>query len=281
MRKIGKDIDSKKLWEDLAKNYVNVLSSSYHRHRIEVIMNLIPKVLSTEGKRILDFGCGDAVLFPFFLKQGVDVLGVDISDNIIEMGKKRLREMNFPTDSLVVADVNHLKNLQSNSLDGILCFNTLAYLTLEEEKIFYKEAYRIIKPNGYLAVSHSNELFDLYTFNRYTVEFFKNNFVENDKINKLLTHSEEPSTYVAYNVRENPLAYKFKLLDYGFKEVKQLFSNMHYLPPLLDGLTNSDLKFSHIIQKEYPTTLNIPKKDKWKLMFNCSTYMSLSKKTLT
>ena len=282
MQKIGKDIHSKPLWENLSQNYVDVLDNPYHKHRLEVIIDLIPEELFLKGSRIIDFGCGDGVLFPVFLEKGVDIFGIDISENMIELGKKRLSQMNLPTNNLIVAGVNYFKNFESNSLDGILSFNTLAYLTDEEEKVFYTEAQRTIKPNGFLAVSHSNELFDLYTFNRYTVEFFKKNLIEGaaeiEKIKELLTHSEEPTTYATYNVRENPLAYKTKLQEYGFAEIKQHFSNMHSVPPLLSNLNNADTTFKHIYEKEYPSTLNVAVKDRWKLMLKCSTYMSLSQK---
>jgi chemotaxis methyl-accepting protein methylase len=72
-----------------------------------------------------------------------------------------------------VGDVNYLKEIPSASLDGLLSFNVLAYLTDEEELTFYQEASRIVKPGGYLVVTHSNRLFDMFSLNQYTISFFK------------------------------------------------------------------------------------------------------------
>ena len=161
---------------------------------------------------------------------------------MVELGKQRLLELNYDPGILMLGDIESLGSIESNSLDAVLCFNTLAYFTDEEEKKFYQEANRIIKRNGYLAVSHSNELFDLYTLNRYTVEFFKRNLIKDPgtikSIEELLQHPDEPAAYTTYNIRENPLAYKHKLLEFGFTEINQLFSNLYELPPWHLNLQN-------------------------------------------
>ena len=68
----------------------------------------------------------------------------------------------------------------------------------------------------------------------------------------------------SYNVRENPLTYKFKLAKYGFLEKRQEFINLHPVPPSIIG------------DKIYYDTLNWNEDERWKLMFICSTFGSLS-----
>ena len=51
MEKVGKEISSKPLWEELSKGYVNALESPYHKHRLGVIFKLLPESLFNEGKR--------------------------------------------------------------------------------------------------------------------------------------------------------------------------------------------------------------------------------------
>lgn len=268
MKKLGKELQSSKYWSHLTKDYVSKLSSEYHKHRIAVTMALLPKALFNKSKKILDFGCGDAVHFPYFLKHGVNIFGYDICPEIVEFGKDRMKAIGQREDIVSIGGVELLKNIPKNSLDAVLSFNVLAYLTSKEEKEFYKQTARILKPGGYLAVSHSNELFDMFSLNKYTVDFFNTHLVRGgahkSKIKTLLTKRNEPRKITAYNVRENPLSYKFKLKQYGLKEIRQEFSNLHIAPPtLLSG-------------KKYPDTLHYKDFEKWKLMFTCSTYMSLS-----
>ena len=69
-------------WE--AKDYT--LHASYVSALTEeVIHDLAPQ----PGEKILDLGCGDGVLSALILKQGVTVLGIDSSANLVEAAQKR------------------------------------------------------------------------------------------------------------------------------------------------------------------------------------------------
>lgn len=268
MKKLGKDQDSLMYWEQLASNYADELLNEYHKHRLEVIWNLIPEELLSQGKNIFDFGCGDAIMLSPFLEVGAQVKGIDISPEMIAIAKKRLTNGGYDADLAQVGDVTDLKELETFSLDALFCFNVLAYLTDIEERVFYEEAGRIIKPGGYLVVTHSNQLFDMFSLNSYTLNFFKENLVKEEyqsHINDLFKKIDASETAKAsYNVRENPLCYKHKLQKYGFSEIRQEYINLHDAPP---GFLNV---------KGYPSTLIYSEEQKWKLMFTCSTFGSLS-----
>ena len=76
---------------------------------------------------------------------------------------------------------------------------------------------------------------------------------------------DTPDEPVSYNVRENPLTYRFKLAEYGFEEVQQEFINRHNVPPPLMPAA-----------RDYPDTLEVPESERWKLMFVCSSFGSRS-----
>lgn len=265
MEKLGQNLDSKQYWANEANRYSDALESDYHKHRLDVIRSLIPAELFRPNKQIFDFGCGDAVLFPWFIETKGKIAGIDISPEIIELGQQRLTNCGLDSSLIKVDDVNYLKNIPPASLDGLISFNVLAYLTDEEELTFYQEASRIVKPGGYLIVTHSNSLFDMFSLNKYTIDFIKDNFISDgfcdDQLSNLLTHAN--TEYKAtYNVRENPLSYHHKLKKFNFKELKQEFINLHILPPPL------------LQDKSYPSTLNFAEEERWKLMFVCSTFGS-------
>ena len=159
MEKLGQNLDSKEYLTDEANQYSDALENDYHKHRLEVIRSLIPAELFKPKQQIFDFGCGDAVLFPWFLETGGKIEGIDISPEMIEFGQQRLTNWGLDSSLIQVADVNYLKNIPSASLDGLLSFNVLAYLTDEEELTSYQEASRIVKSGGYLIVTHSLKQF--------------------------------------------------------------------------------------------------------------------------
>jgi SAM-dependent methyltransferase len=103
--------------------------------------------------------------------------------------------------------------IEESSLDLGIALNVLAYMTRDEETQFYKESHRILKPGGHLLVTHSNELFDLFTLNNLTVEFFSRNFKVD--INEFLD-LKNVDPVATYGIRENPLSYSGKLAGFGF-----------------------------------------------------------------
>ncbi|MBE0533508.1 MAG: class I SAM-dependent methyltransferase [Rhodospirillales bacterium] len=272
MSVLGNDRDSKEYWKEQAGVYGRALTNDYHSHRLRTIQAIIPNELYGVAKKILDFGCGDAVIFEKFLDFKAEIFGIDASEEMIDLGRKRLRSQGYDENLIRLGTVNDLELLESGSLDAIFSFNVIAYLTFQEEEIFYREVKRIIKPGGWLAVTHSNELFDMFSLNRYTVDFFEKYFVGLGgggplKIAKLLTSADRPTQRVMYNIRENPLSYRFKLQKWGFEECRQEFINLHPMPPsLIEG------------ERSYLDTLKVRDEDRWKLIFTCSTFGSLSRR---
>ncbi|MGO5065108.1 methyltransferase domain-containing protein [Clostridium sp. LCP25S3_F8] len=274
MKKYGKDINSLELWNNCkdTNGYVDSLEDNYHKHRLHVIKNLIPENLYEKGKVVFDFGCGNAVMFKEFLDRGAQITGVDISKEMIKDAHIFLESLGYDKIFANVGDVSKLKSIPTESLDAILSFNVIAYLTDEEERIFYKEAARVIRPGGSLIVTHSNELFDMFTFNKFTLDFFYKNFkINNEDLKKLQDILEKtkdmPTDKITYNIRENPLNYYLKLRNYGFIETRQEFINFHSAPPLILGS-----------ERKYINTLDFEEKDRWKLFFQCSTFASVSVK---
>lgn len=272
MKKIGDDVQSLSYWENLSDEYAEKIEDAYHQHRLDVIKSMIPKDLYAPNKRIFDFGCGDGVMLPEFVSAGAVPFGYDISAAMIEKAENRLERVGA-SGIVSVGGAHDMKDIEEESVDAILSFNVLAYLNDDEELEFYRQARRVLKKDGYLIVTHSNELFDMFSLNYYTVNFFKRYLVPNKsiRIEDLLTHSIPPESSTTYNVRENPLSYKYKLEDFGFIELKQYFINLHDIPP---PLSNNSVR-----EKDFPDTLHVSDRDRWKLMFLCSTYGSLSVKS--
>ena len=75
----GRDCDSSSHWNETSATYVEALDSRYHRQRVAIIEDMIPRELMTAGARVLDFGCGDGVLLPPFLAAGASIGGIDVS----------------------------------------------------------------------------------------------------------------------------------------------------------------------------------------------------------
>lgn len=179
-----------------------------------------------------------------------------------------------PIAELIRGGVEGMDALPDASFGYLFALNVLAYLNQEEEVAFYRHARRLLGKGGVLIVTHSNELFDMFTLNRYTVNFFNKHFSMQGTgcdVGELIVHPDQPERHV-FSVRENPLSYRHKLKKYGFSESRQEFAILHTLPPLLTPLIN----FDDINSRTYPETTGWPEEQRWKLMFMCSMFGSLS-----
>lgn len=265
-------MDWKTYWRDRSADYIQGLEGPYHANRLAMVKALLADT-PVPNAVCVDFGCGDGAFTEYLLAEGALVEGIDVDTTMVEGAERRLRAR-WPSVKLRVGGVEALSELASKSVDHLLALNVLAYLAEDEETAFYREAARLLRQGGSLTVTHSNELFDMFTFNRYTVEFFRRNFSfasQTCDVSSLVTHPDKPDRRV-FSVRENPLAYRHKLLRFGFQEAQQEFAILHTVPPLL----TPQIDFDDINSRSYPPTIGLPDSEKWKLMFTCSIFGSRS-----
>jgi 2-polyprenyl-3-methyl-5-hydroxy-6-metoxy-1,4-benzoquinol methylase len=274
MKRIGKDVDARDRWKDQNASYANTIESPYHVHRAAVIKKLIAE-LPMSSALCIDVGCGEGIFLELLASRGASVIGFDPNARLVDLARSRLSKRGLEAE-VRVGGLEVLERMEASAGDHLMAFNVIAYFTEEEEKRFYQEAWRVLKDGGNLVVTHSNELFDLFTLNAFTVEFFVKSFCGEacrEQIASLVTHPNQPDR-LSYNVRENPLTYRAKLGGHGFEEVQQEFINLHRVPPLL----MDPEVFVDIDKKEYPDTLGWEAKERWKLMFLCSMFGSRSVK---
>lgn len=252
MKRIGRDISASDYWTNEGAQYHSAIDNPYHQHRLGVVRSLIPAETGT----VLDFGCGDGVMLASFRGE---LIGIEPDQGLLDAAR-----MQFPSARLLHGSIEQFAAIDAGSVDLVLCLNVLAYMSDEEDATFYRESHRVLRQGGVLVVTHSNELFDLFSLNAYTVDFFRREFGCDPS--QMLKHPDKPDV-ATYNIRENPLTYSRKLARFGFREDRQEFINWHDQPPML-GKDDTTLR----------DTLSVDQSERWKLMFRCSTFASRSRK---
>jgi len=119
------------------------------------------------GDRVLDLGCGNGRLSAIFSAQDIDYVGVDFSKNLIKIAKKLHPELRFQqADALALP-------FPDNYFDKVISIAVLHHIPSKELRLqFFREAKRVLKPNGLLIISVWNlwprpvfsKLFFKYTF---------------------------------------------------------------------------------------------------------------------
>lgn len=79
------------------------------------------------SRRLLDLGCGTGEHARFFAEKGFEVIGVDVSDTMLD----RAREDGVPPGvQLLKGDLVHVESVVSGKFGGAVCLgNTLAHIT--------------------------------------------------------------------------------------------------------------------------------------------------------
>jgi 2-polyprenyl-3-methyl-5-hydroxy-6-metoxy-1,4-benzoquinol methylase len=274
LQRVGREITAEAYWADRGESYAAGMNHPYHGHRLAMVHTLLES-LPLRGQRVVDLGCGEGVLLERVARAGASVVGIDVDGDMVRRTEARLARTSDNVE-LRQGGPEALSSMSDASVDLVLAVNVLAYFTDAQEARFYQDLARIVRSGGAFLVTHSNELFDLFTLNSYTVEFFARHLVDagrREDIVSLLSRADEPRRIV-HNIRENPLNYRHKLAAAGFEEMRQEFANFHDVPPLLMA---PDVGVN-LSSKDYPDTLHWPPEHRWKLMLQCSMFGSLSRR---
>lgn len=113
----------------------------YRRNRIlKLLKNL-------NGKRILDLGCANGINTIYLKKKGANVVGVDISENLIKLAKKNAlnEKLNIPFFKI---DGENLP-FEDKSFDIVLTMFVLQHI-LDKKSLnrLYKEIHRVLDDKG-------------------------------------------------------------------------------------------------------------------------------------
>ncbi len=101
------------------------------------------------GQKVLDLGCGYGYYTDYFQNIGAEVIGVDGSENMIDIARSHYEDCNF-----AVCDITKNFPYANESFDLIFCNQVL--MDVENIEKVFSECYRVLKPNGifYYSIVH-------------------------------------------------------------------------------------------------------------------------------
>lgn len=135
---VAKTID---VYNAMAHEYAKKLNDYAPRPEQEKFVALLPK-----NATILDAGCGPGRDCEYFVKQGLKVVGVDLSDKLLDIAKQRVFQASFVKQDLRSLDFT------PSSFDGIWACASLLHLHRAEVPQVLENFFHLLKPGGILFV---------------------------------------------------------------------------------------------------------------------------------
>ncbi|HEX5473903.1 MAG TPA: methyltransferase domain-containing protein [Vicinamibacterales bacterium] len=97
------------------------------------------------GRVVLDFGCGSGANSMLLAGRGALVIGVDISDDLLQLARRRLAINGAGEDCRFVVGSAHDLPLPDDSVDVVFGMAILHHLDLD---LVAREVYRVLRPGG-------------------------------------------------------------------------------------------------------------------------------------
>jgi len=304
------------LWNLTGKNYdvaqeryseERYPQNVYRMKRVYEMLDAAHKQIQSKGTvSFLDIGCGYGETLVYAKQKGMKATGIDYSPNMVNLAKKRLNK-DFADIEIYVADATDIKQFKNDSFDIISANQVFGYIPRSQESRYLSECNRLLRPGGCLITAEINGIFDIATFNKFTIQFFKDNllplsFKQNevnsiaDEISKLLTNPEKPlappspteTQSVAdamldnketrfsshrdqtFTKSENPMEYGDLMKKYGFALDDIMFYHFHTVPPLLFNINPKWEKKAIDLEDKYTHS--------WQGYFMASSFVAKSTK---
>jgi 2-polyprenyl-3-methyl-5-hydroxy-6-metoxy-1,4-benzoquinol methylase len=119
--------------------------------------------------RALDLGCGAGDAIWPMARRGMQCLGVDFAPSMIEFARRGAKEHSLSNCEFAVGSVLEYP-LKSRHFDLAFALGVIEYLSLKEVEQLLWRVWDAMVPDGSLVLESRNRLFNLVSFNDFTVQ---------------------------------------------------------------------------------------------------------------
>lgn len=146
----GEDPIAEDAYDALADEYdAEVETNPYNAHfEFPATTSLVPDV---DGDRILDAGCGTGIYTEWLLEQGADVVGVDVSERMLDHAREKVGDgAEFHRADLA----EPFAFASDDEFDGVVSALALGYV--RDWRQTFSEFARVLVPGGFVVFSVLN-----------------------------------------------------------------------------------------------------------------------------
>ena len=143
----------KGLFEERAEQYYHEREQD---HGFVIQKRIVLDMFDKDGGKILDIGCGPAVMTPDLLGRGCTVWGIDVAPKMIVLARRKMEEHELKARAqFAVGDIEKL-DFHDGFFDAVLCMGVLEYLSTDLPAI--NEMSRVLAPGGTIIITTPSEI---------------------------------------------------------------------------------------------------------------------------
>lgn len=136
-------------WDRVANEYdERVGDSGDFNHKTYINPVTLEILGNLRNKRILDLACGQGYFSKILADKGAHVIGVDLSEKLIEKAKEKFNHRNI---QFLVRDAADMHGIKSNQFDAVVC--NMSFHDIENVSETIDEIARVIQISGKLIFS--------------------------------------------------------------------------------------------------------------------------------
>jgi SAM-dependent methyltransferase len=229
-------------------------------HR-DLIVDLLRKA---RARRVLDAGCGPASILRHLAAAKLDVYGFDLTPEMVAAAREVLAGYGVPAARVWEGSVLRRASFRPRGakrpvrFDAAICVGVMPHIPATADVTLLRHLTGAVRPGGLVVVEARNQLFSLFTLNRYSFDFFVTELIRagddgeiRDAVAAVREQLEsrfrmdvpprrrgkagEPGYDEVLSRTHNPLVLREQARQVGLRDVRVLFYHYHCLPPMFEA----------------------------------------------
>lgn len=217
------------VYQQFAQVYDQLMSDAPYEQWLQFLKEKVKSVQKEQQPlTILDVGCGTGTLSLILAREGFQVTGVDLSEDMLSIAQKKALEARVSIQ-FIQQNMTELEGFSSFDCIVVFC-DSLNYLETEDEVIkTFAQIYKYLKPGGLF-------LFDVHSLYKVNHIFKNQTFASNEEDLSFIWHcfsGEKPNSVehdLTFFYKEGDLYTRFDELHF-----QRTFSISQYKDWLMDA----------------------------------------------
>jgi SAM-dependent methyltransferase len=259
----------------------------------ELIRRLL---VEAAARRVLDAGCGPASFLRHLADTAMELYGFDLTPQMVEEARAVLAGLGREPGRVWEGSVLDPAAFGPPSgppdgFDAVVCVGVLPHVRAEDEPTVLGNMHDALAPGGLAVLEARNQLFALFTMNRYSKQFMDEQLIRLEALRARAGPDEpelaavsaemtrhfrmdlpplrtgagtEPGYDEVLSRTHNPLLLPKVVAGAGFEDVRVLFYHYHCLPPMFES------SCSQLFRRE---SLALENPDDWRGHFMASAFL--------